>query len=371
MSGIRLASRNHAGIGSTLVIWSALFLSGCGGSNSTGTPPPPPPPQTLQAVAAARGLTVSAAVATSYLAETDYSKVLGTEYNGLTAEWEMKFTATHPRPDTDPNPYDFSAGDQLVSFAQAHSMNVRGHTLIWHGDNPDWLVNGGYTAPEMNAIVQDHITTVMQHFGTHVFAWDVVNEAFNDDGSMRSTIFYDQPGIGFAGQGTAYIEQSLQWAHAANPSAKLFYNDYSAEVMNTKSDAILAMAADFKNRGVPLDGIGFQMHVDLGFDNAGTLQSFASNLQRFAALGLELHITELDVRVTSNDASTLNQQADLYGKIVAACVQQPACKVVQTWGFTDKHSWIPGFFPGYGWALPFDDTYHKKPAYTAIYDALK
>jgi endo-1,4-beta-xylanase len=346
-----------------------MLLSACGGgSTGTGTPPPP---QTLQAVASARGLTVSSATATPYLAESDYSQVLGTEYNGLTAEWEMKFSATHPRPNADPNPYDFSAGDQLVAFAQAHTMQVRGHTLVWHGDNPAWLTGGGYSAAEMNAIVQDHITTVVQHFGNHVFAWDVVNEAFNDDGTMRTTIFYDQPGFGFAGQGTAYIEQSLRWANAANPSAKLFYNDYNAEVGNAKSDAILAMATGFKNRGVPLHGIGFQMHVDLGFDNAGTLQSFASNLQRFAALGLELHITELDIRVTSNDANTLNAQAALYGKIVSACVHQPACKMVQTWGFTDKHSWIPSFFPGFGWALPFDDSYHKKPAYAAIYEASK
>ena len=344
-------------------------LSACGGgANSPGNPPPP---TTLRQAAAARGLTVSAAAATPYFSESAYSSTLGTEYNGLTAEWEMKFTATHPRPNTDPNPYDFSAGDQLVTFARAHTMKVRGHTLVWHGDNPAWLTGGGYSAPEMNAIVQDHITQVVQHFGDGVFAWDVVNEAFNDDGTMRSTIFYDQPGIGFAGQGTAYLEQTLRWANAANPSAKLFYNDYSAEVLNAKSDAILAMATDFKNRGVPLHGIGFQMHVDLGFDTAGTLQSFASNLARFAALGLELHITELDIRVPSNDANTLTQQASLYGKIVAACLQQPACKMVQTWGFTDKHSWIPDFFPGYGWALPFDDAYRKKPAYTAIYVALK
>jgi endo-1,4-beta-xylanase len=113
------------------------------------------------------------------------------------------------------------------------------------------------------------------------------------------------------------------------------------------------------------------MHIDLGFDNAGTLQSFVSNMQRFAALGLELHITELDIRIPANDASNLNAQAALYGKIVTACIQQPACKMVQTWGFTDKHSWIPAFFPGYGWALPYDASYHKKPAYDAIYNALK
>ncbi len=347
-----------------------MFLFACGGGSTSGGTTPPPP-QTLRQVGSARGIGVSAAAASSYLAESQYSTVLGTEYSSLTAEWEMKFTATHPRPNTDPAPYDFSGGDALVTFAQSHSMQVRGHTLVWHGDNPAWLTNGNYSALQMNAIVQDHITQVVQHFGSHVFAWDVVNEAFNDDGTMRSTIFYDQPGIGFAGQGTAYIEQSLLWASVANPAAKLFYNDYNAETVNAKSDAILAMATDFKTRGVPLHGIGFQMHVDLGFDNPSTLQSFASNMQRFAALGLELHITELDIRVTGNDANTLSQQAALYGKIVSACVQQPACKMVQTWGFTDKHSWIPGFFPGFGWALPFDDSYQKKPAYNAILNALK
>src|SRR5258708_37282723 len=105
----------------------------------------------------------------------------------------MKFTATHPRPNTDPNPYGFSAGDQLVSFAQAHSMKVRGHTLVWHGDNPAGLTNGGYSAAEVNAIVQGHITTVVQHFGSHVFGWDVGDEAFNLDGTIRIEIFYDQP----------------------------------------------------------------------------------------------------------------------------------------------------------------------------------
>ena len=368
MVTVRRTSGLQSFVGCVFVVCAVVLIPACGGGSSSPGPTPPVP--TLRQAASARGLIVSAATATPYLAETEYSKVLGTEYNGLTAEWEMKFSATHPRPNTDPSPYDFSAGDQLVTFARGHAMQVRGLTLVWHGDNPAWLTNGNYSAQEMNAIVHDHVTQLMQHFGSQVFAWDVVNEAFNDDGTMRSTIFYDQPGIGFAGQGTAYIEQSLVWGSAANPAAKLFYNDYGAEVINAKSDAILAMATDFKNRGVPLHGVGFQMHIDLGFDNAGTLQSFASNLQRFATLGLELHITELDIRVNANDANTLNAQAVLYGKIVTACVQQSACKMVQTWGFTDKHSWIPDFFLGYGWALPFDASYQKKPAYSAILNAL-
>jgi endo-1,4-beta-xylanase len=211
----------------------------------------------------------------------------------------------------------------------------------------------------------------MSHYAGKVYAWDVVNEAFNDDGSMRSTIWYDQPGIGFAGMGTKYIEQALNWARAADPNAKLFYNDYNAEVMDAKSDAIYAMAQDFKNRGVPLDGVGFQFHIDLTFDNPTTLASVASNFQRFAALGLDVHITELDIRVSDSSAASLNAQAKLYGEIAAICVQQPACKLFQTWGFTDKHSWIPSFYPGMGWALLWDANYQKKPAYASVLNSLR
>ena len=162
--------------------------------------------------------------------------------------------------------------------------------------------------------LQDHITTVMGHYAGKVYAWDVVNEAFNDDGTMRDTIWYDQPGIGFAGMGTQYIEQALGWAHAADPNARLFYNDYNAEPMNVKSDAIYAMAQDFKNRGVPLDGVGFQLHIDLSFDDPTTLASFTSNLQRFAALGLNLHITELDIRLSDSSAASFNPRQSYMAK---------------------------------------------------------
>jgi endo-1,4-beta-xylanase len=216
----------------------------------------------------------------------------------------------------------------------------------------------------------DHITTVVNHFGSKVYAWDVVNEAFNDDGSMRDSIWYNQPGIGFAGSGTPYIEQALQWAHAANPNAKLFYNDYDAETINQKSDAIYAMAKDFKKRGVPLDGIGFQTHVTLNFDNPEKLASYAKNLKRFAKLGLDLHITEMDIRLNDSSTTSLNRQAKLYAEITELCLQQKHCKMLQTWGFTDKHSWIPGFFPGMDWGLMWDANYQKKPAYSAVEDAL-
>ncbi len=281
----------------------------------------------------------------------------------------MKFGLIHPRPDTDPQPYDFRGADSLVAFAQAHNMVVRGHTLVWHNQIPAWVTKGSFSSSQLAKILKDHIDTVMAHYASKVYAWDVVNEAFNDDGSMRHTVWYDQPGIG-AGAGSNYIEQVFRWAHAADPNTKLFYNDYDAEEINKKSDAIYAMAKDFKKRGVPLDGIGFQTHISLKFDDPAKLVSYAKNLQRFADLGLELHITELDIRLNDSSPASLAAEAKLYGEITTLCVQQPSCKLLQTWGFTDKHSWIPGFYKGQGWALLWDDKYQKKPAYAAVREAL-
>ncbi len=331
--------------------------------------PAMPASGTLRQVAEARHIMLGAAAASAYLAEADYAAILGSEFSQLQAENEMKFGAIHPRPDTDSNPYNFKGGDALVAFAQSHNMLVRGHTLVWHNNVPDWVKNGNYPASQLADILRGHIKTVTTHYASKVYAWDVVNEAFNDNGTMRHTIWYDQPGIG-AGKGTKYIEQVLRWAHESDPNAKLFYNDYDAEVVNKKSDAIYEMARDFKKRGVPLDGVGFQMHVSLKFDDPAKLASVAKNLERFARLGLELQITELDVRLNDSSAASLASQAKLYGEITSLCVQQPACKAIQTWGFTDKHSWIPQFYKGQGWALLWDDKYQKKPAYQAVYDVL-
>jgi endo-1,4-beta-xylanase len=281
----------------------------------------------------------------------------------------MKFGPIHPRPDTDPNPYDFKGGDALVAFAQSQKMVVRGHTLVWHRQVPQWVDKGGFSATQLADILHSHIKTVMTHYASKVDAWDVANEAFEDDGTMRHTIWYDQPGIG-AGAGTKYIEQVLRWAREADSGAKLFYNDYEAEGVNKKSDVIYAMAKDFKARGVPLDGVAFQAHVSMKFDDREKLESFAKNLDRFSKLGLELHITELDVRLDDSSPASLTAQAKLYGEITTLCVQQPACKLLQTWGFTDRHSWIPAFYKGQGWALLWDNKYQKKPAYAAVHDAL-
>src|SRR5262249_29645587 len=144
----------------------------------------------------------------------------------------------------------------------------------------------------LSSILEDHIRTVAGHFAGQVYAWDVVNEAFAGNGTLSNTIWYNTPGIGR--EGTGFIEQALRWAHEADPKALLFYNDFSAEGVNAKSDAIYAMAKDFKARGVPLDGIGFQMHLTT---SNTPLSSMETNIRRFADLGMYVQFTELDVRL--------------------------------------------------------------------------
>lgn len=326
---------------------------------------------TLRQVAESSGKAIGTAAAAAYLHDPNYAGILGAEFSQLEPENEMKFALVHPRPDSDAHPFDFAAADALVSFAESHHMKVRGHTLVWHEQVAGWVANGHYTSAQLSQVLHNHIATLMKHYATRVYAWDVVNEAFNEDGSLRPTLWYDSPGIGFAGKGTGYIEQALRWAREADAHSKLFYNDYDAEVLNAKSDAIYAMARDFRRRGVPLDGIGFQMHLDLSFNDPAKLASLDRNIQRFAALGLELHITELDIRLTGSAPASLDAQAKLYGEVTRACTRQPACKLIQTWGVTDKHSWIPHIYPRMGWALLWDEHYARKPAYHAVHDALR
>lgn len=333
-------------------------------------------PASLRAAGAARNIIVGAAADPRHLGEAEYANTLADQFRQLEPENQMKFEVIHPRAGDDRSAYDFAPADRLVEFANQHGMLVRGHCFVWYQQVPKWVTAGAanhiYDTTALNAILRNHIATVAAHYSGTVWAWDVVNEAFNENGSLRSTIWYDTPGIGFAGQHTAYIEQAFRWARAADPGARLFYNDYDAETSNAKSDAIYAMAKDFRSRGVPLDGVGFQAHLNLKFNDANTLSSFAANLKRFSDLGMEIHITELDVALDSNNAKNLAAQADLYGKLTSICLQTPTCRVLQTWGFTDKYSWIPGYSKGkQGWALPYDTSYHAKPAYDGVLRSLQ
>jgi endo-1,4-beta-xylanase len=327
--------------------------------------------QPLRDLGARRGVRMGTAVDPTYfdaahlVSEPNYAATLAREYSQAQPENAMKFGPLEPGRGS----YFWRDADAIVSFAHDHGMAVRGHTLVWHQQNPAWLT--GLSSSDLGSTLQGHIQTVVGRYAGQVYAWDVVNEAFNDDGTLRSTIWSNAPGIGYAG--TAYIERALHWANDTDPRAKLFYNDYGAEGVNAKSDAIFKMAQDFVARGVPLHGVGLQMHLTAsGFSRTGV----EANIKRLTDLGLEVQITELDVRLTVDPsgiatAANLATQAQIYHDVVELCLKYPKCTAVQTWGFTDRHSWIPGFYTGMGAALPFDASYNSKPAYDAMASVLQ
>lgn len=331
---------------------------------------PAPTADTLRSAAARTGRDVGAAVGPHLLDEPSYRTVLAREFSVLEAENVMKFGPIHPRPGSDPSAFDFEGSDRLIEFAKANRMKARGHALIWHNQNPTWVEKGNLGIVELNEAFEGHIAAVVGRYKGRIYAWDVVNEAFADDGTLRHTVWYDRPGIGLADQGTAYIERAFRLARKADPRCKLFYNDYGIETLGPKADAVYEMLKDFRARKVPVDGIGFQCHFPVEMNKPDVLDSIERNFARFAKLGLEIHITELDIRVKDGSVASLQAQADFYGKLTELCMRQPKCKLFQTWGFTDRYSWVPRFFRGTGWALLFDENYQKKPSYDAVLKAL-
>jgi endo-1,4-beta-xylanase len=327
---------------------------------------------TLRAAAEHAELLIGAAVRPLRLSELTYAATLAREFNLIEPEDAMKWEILHRAPDG----FDFVQADTVARFASEHGMKVRGHTLVWHRQNPKWLTNGKYTSRQLSQILEEHVKTVVGHFRGKVYAWDVVNEAFDEVelGKLRSTIWYDRPGIGLAGEGTAYIERCFRWAHEADPEALLFYNEAGIQAVNAKSDAVFAMVREFKRQGVPIDGVGFEMHLD---DLHPDIPSISRNFARFTALGVQVHITEMDVAlpVDANGnakAEDLQKQASVYRDVAEVCLAHPGCTAIQTWGFTDKYSWIGTHSKQTrGAALLFDRDYQRKPAYQELLRTLE
>ncbi len=323
----------------------------------TGTYAPSVP--SLRELADARDVLVGAAVAPGPLrCEAPYAQALAHEFNILTTENAMKFGPIHPAPDR----YLFDDADAIVDFAEANDMLVRGHTLVWHQQLPGWVESAKWTREELMAVLRDHITTVVGRYRGRVDVWDVVNEAI-DKGRLRETVWKNVIG-------PEYLDLAFQWAHEADPEALLFYNDYGGEGMNAKSDAIYELVRGMVERGVPIHGVGLQMHVSAS--SAPASDRVLENMNRLADLGLQVHITELDVRIQGDPTeSKLERQARDYGTIAETCLEAKDCTALIIWGFTDRYSWVPASFSGWGSALILDTSYQPKPAYTALQEALK
>jgi endo-1,4-beta-xylanase len=214
-------------------------------------------------------------------------------------------------------------------------------------------------AKDLRQAMREHIRTVVEHYAEDVGVWDVVNEPISDRGDLRPSVFARRLGPGF-------IEDAFRTARTADADAKLYLNEIGAEGINPKSDRLYEIVRDLKGRGVPIDGVGFQTHANLG----GLPADFVANMQRFRALGLDVAITEADVALpVPAGAAQLRKQAEIYAQIVRACIAVK-CASLTFWGFTDGRSWISETQAGMGAATLLDDALRPKPAFSAVQSAL-
>lgn len=325
---------------------------------------------TLRLLAEARGLSIGTAVAMAPLCGGDprYTETLRREFNACVAENAFKPSEVW----VGPREYDFAATDHLADFAAENNMLLRGHTLVWHQQTPRWLKDPDAFAPEeLRGLLRDYIHALVGRYRGRIAHWDVVNEAIHDPAPEGAIPGLREESIWHHTLGVDYLRLAFQWAHEADPNARLYYNDYETEALGPKSDAVYALLRSLNAEGTPIHGVGFQGHLINGWRLS---EAHRANVRRFVDLGLEWAITEADIRMQLDGvpptAEQLADQAEGYAGLCNLCLTEPRCAGLIFWGFTDAHSWIPGFRKGWGASLPLDETYRPKPAYHAVYDAL-
>lgn len=341
-----------AGIGGTA---DGPADAGQGAAGAAGGEAGAAPAPVLRQAAASSSKLIGAAIGSGYLSEGPYAATAGAQFNFATPENEMKWQSTEPAQ----NSFTFSSGDAIVAFAQQNGMQVKGHTLVWHSQLPAW-VSAITDATQLRAAMINHVFQVVLHYSGQVVAWDVVNEVVADGGqSLRSTIFYNL-------LGPSYIDDAFNAAHSADPNARLYLNEYGAEGAGAKSDYVYNLVQGMLARGIPIHGVGLQMHTGSA-DASPSAAQVATNMQRLAALGLDVAITEMDVSICAGDLDT---QGRRFHDIIAVCVAQPACKAVTVWGVSDEHSWLNGMSCTSPRPLLFDESYLGKPAQLGVWNAL-
>ncbi|GGN11185.1 endo-1,4-beta-xylanase [Actinoplanes campanulatus] len=331
------------------------------------SPAPAYPADSLRALAARVGLRIGTAVNADELGSNEkYTQITAEQFSSVTAENAMKWAEVEAVRGT----YTWEKADQLVAFAEKNRQLVRGHTLLWHNQLPAWLSTDGYTTTlsneEVKAVLKEHIFAQVRHFKGDIWQWDVVNEAFDDNGQPRQTIWYKAWG------GTGYIADAFRWAHQADPKALLFYNDYNLEFTGPKSNAVYELVKSLKAQRVPIHGVGFQGHLSTQYGYPDLL----SNLERFAALGQKVALTEVDVRTLTKpdavnvpvDALAPYAQESYWSRSLKACLAVRACISFTPWGFGDSYSWVPGWFddPQAGAALIYDEQLNPKGQYHVL-----
>lgn len=355
-------------VAASLLMILALFIT----FRFTGrskVPPLPKPP--LYQLAASHGIELGNFAISNYLNDPVYSGILTGQFNLALADntpnWYFTDGGLRPGPDS----YNFKQMDQVVSFARSHQMDVQAHHLLWGEDKwlPDWLKSGKYAPEQLMQIIHDHIATVAGRYKGQIKEWTVVNEAFTRGQQVNGLRDWWADNTG----SMAYIDQAFIWARQADPAAKLILNDFNNEHYNPVSDAMYNYIKDAKARGVPIDGIGMQMHID--GTHPPDKQEVIGNMQRFASLGVGVYVTEFDVNMSAvpvNAAAKDQIAGSIYYNMMRACIESKVCKSFSMLGITDKETWYNYMGPSTADARPlmFDRNYRPKPAYYSFRTAL-
>ncbi|KAI0017587.1 carbohydrate-binding module family 1 protein [Xylariomycetidae sp. FL0641] len=296
------------------------------------------------------------------LTDADYVAILSdsTEFGQITPGNGQKWQFTEPSQGS----FDYTSGDEIVELAEGNGQILRCHTLVWYSQLPSWVSGGSWTKDTLTEVVNTHIANEVGHYKGQCYAWDVVNEALADDASYRDNVFLQV-------LGESYIPLAFQAADAADPDAKLYYNDYNIEGTGAKQEAAAGIVKLVKEAGARIDGVGMQAHLIVGSVQAQ--DDLQAAMQSYVDAGAsEVAYTELDIRHSSVPASdsALQQQAADYATVTKACLAVDACVGITIWDFSDRYSWVPDTFPGTGQALIYDEDFGKKPAWTAISSAL-
>lgn len=321
------------------------------------------PLKTLAAAArGGNGPLIGSAMRHSAMGDDAYKQRAAQEFSLIAPESEFVWASVNRGADP-ANPlhgtYGFDRLDPIVDFAKANNQTIIGQHLAWHTDIPSWVYTQAVDAASARALLKNHIETLVGQYADDVDYWSVVNEPFNDEvgGGRRNTLWQDKIG-------DSYIAEAFQWAHEADPTAKLYINEYGAETDSLKARQLYDLVKQLKAAGVPIHGVGFQTHRML----TDGLPDFADMLRRFADLGVEVYVTEVDVRIPDEMTSgaELQQQADVFGQATTACLAVSACKFINFWGFTDKYHWIKMIRPTWGRATLLTDQLDEKPAYDRV-----
>ena len=312
--------------------------------------------KSVASVAAKKGVEFGFAVSVTDLLDANTQKLIADEAKILVAENCMKSSQLRPNKTF----WNWSDPENLVKFAEKNKIVAKWHTLFWHEMNPPFI-NQMKTKEEAEVLMDEHITTVMQKFKGRIRDYDVVNEMFNEDGSLRDTVWLRTLGPG-------YLERAIRKAHEVDPDAHLFLNEYNNEAAgHAKADAMYNLVKDFVERGVPIYGVGMQLHLaaDLPYKE----EAVRKNIRRYAELGIKICFSEVDVRMPLARADIYAQtQIDIWRSLMKLAVEEPNVESFIVWGISDKNSWIPAWKPGYGDALLFDKKFQPKPVY---YELLK